>query len=918
MQQLDAEGRARVIVHLALDFYPEGTLSGMQLAQQRTRISQTQAALMDRLVSQRVMVNHQFTFVPALALTVDAEALSVLRAAPEVASLEVDRLNRPSLDVSTPLIGAPQAWASGYTGAGWAVAVLDTGVDKTHAFLSNKVVSEACYSTTYPQDQASSVCPGGGQAETGPGTGGNCSMTVAGCDHGTHVAGIAAGYQSDSFAGVAKEASVIAIQVFSRIDDAEYCKPGDAPCVTAYTSDIVRGLERVLALHNDSSFTTSIASVNLSLGGGQYNSPCDAQQSVTKAAIDNLRSVGIATVVASGNDGFTSSMSSPACISTAISVGATSDDDTVGSFSNSASFLDLLAPGVTINSSVPGGGFESWPGTSMATPHVAGAWAVLKSTGVEATTEAILTALKNTGVSVTDTRNGITKPRIQIDAAADYLVGAGVPDIQVSPTSLTSKQAPDTRITTTLAIQNQGSGNLTWDTTKGTAGGTQELVVDGGFEGGEPNADWTVSDSSPLCSEATCGYNLARTGDWFAWFGGGVTNEYSLEQSITFPADVQATLSFWLELAVVNSFSGGWCTVRLDEEVIASFNQDDADTYGGEYHQVEIDVSEYTDGAEHTLRFEGQQTSVLANFSVLVDDVSLIGESTEGGCRAISAINWLSMTPTQGSIDASATTHVDVVFDATGLVSGMYTDTLCLHSNDADEALVKVPVSLEVVAVVNHPPTDLALSKTSIYELQPAGTVVGKFSTVDADLDDIHAYTLVSGTGDTHNAAFVIEGNVLKSAEVFTYAEQSSYSIRVRTDDGREGTLERPFTIDVLEGASDGDLRISPPALTFSTTVGVTDPDPQSLALAMSGPATQTWSASVVPIGTWLSINPVLGQGSGKVNVTVNSAGLAADQYDGTITFHTDQSAVTTTVTLLLNPEPTRRIYLPLVLCNYP
>src|SRR5690606_38731297 len=146
-------------------------------------------------------------------------------------------------------------------------------------------------------------------------------------------------------------------------------------------------------LENDGGFTTPIASVNLSLGGGVFDnqSNCDSSNASTKTAIDNLRALGIATVIASGNDSSSSGRSSPACISTAVAVGSTTKSNAVSSFSNSGSLLDLWAPGSSINSSVIGdGNFSVFSGTSMAAPHVAGAWALAKQKVPDATVPEVL------------------------------------------------------------------------------------------------------------------------------------------------------------------------------------------------------------------------------------------------------------------------------------------------------------------------------------------------------------------------------------------------------------------------------------------------------------------------------------------------------------------------------------------------
>jgi subtilisin family serine protease len=226
---------------------------------------------------------------------------------------------------------------------------------------------------------------------------------------------------------VAKDANIIAIQVFSQFNSASDCDSEPAPCAKSFVMDQILGLERVAALAG----SFNIASVNMSLGGGKFFAYCDATESSRKAIIDNLRSLGIATVIASSNDGYSDAIGAPACISTAVSVGSTGDGsrgstrDVVSSFSDSASILSLLAPGQWINSSIPGGGYANFSGTSMAAPHVAGAWAILKSKAPSASVDQILSALTSTGIPIFDSRNGITKSRIQVDAALNALGGGG-------------------------------------------------------------------------------------------------------------------------------------------------------------------------------------------------------------------------------------------------------------------------------------------------------------------------------------------------------------------------------------------------------------------------------------------------------------------------------------------------------------
>jgi len=425
IQKVQAERIVRVIVRLDVQTRSEGTLDTPQaVGAQRQAIASAQTFLLAELTRTGHRMIRRFQTIPFIVLEVEAGALAVLERSSLVIGVAEDRLDAPLLPQSGPLVEADQAWAAGFDGTGWAVAILDTGVDNVHPFLSGKVLEEACFS-------ANGSCPDGSTTQIGPGAGVPCTYAVSGCRHGTHVAGIAAG-QGDSFSGVAKGASLIAIQVFSRFTGAPCAGQGEDPCALSFVSDQIAGLEHVFGM----GASLQIASANMSLGGGRFTNQesCDAANAARKAAIDNLRSLEIATAVASGNDGFIDAMSAPACISTAVSVGSTTKTDSISFFSNSVSFLSLLAPGSSIFSSLPNAEFGFLSGTSMATPHVAGAWAILKQSSPAATVSAVLDALQTTGLPIADPRNGVTISLIQILEALDSL--GGPVNLVVSPTSI--------------------------------------------------------------------------------------------------------------------------------------------------------------------------------------------------------------------------------------------------------------------------------------------------------------------------------------------------------------------------------------------------------------------------------------------------------------------------------------------------
>ena len=450
-----AKGQVRVIVGLRTDDRTgeSATSSISDTAPRLTRIARVQQSFLTKVSGLNISSIKKFKYIPFIAMEVDAAALETLASGLEVASIEEDKLLKPMLQESTTLIGAPQAWGQGFSGSGQTIAILDTGIDKNHPFLKGKVVSEACYSGSGPGE---SLCPGGVAESTSPGSGMPCSdedLPFGVCFHGTHVAGIAGG-KGNEFSGVARDATLISIQIFSKLEASQCLDEGegmesDKPCARTSFRDVISGLERV----RDLSDRFDIPAVNLSIGLDAFPGSCDLIFPAVKHAIDDLRSEGIVTIVSSGNEKSTVGIGVPACISSAVSVGSTDDGssspdgrsettkDHVSDFSNSSPALDLLAPGRWITSSIPfEDSFFPLPGTSMAAPHVAGAWAVLKSKAADASVEQVLSVLKQTGVPITDPRNNVTTPRIQVDAALNALK----PQISyTSGTSLTLTATPN-------------------------------------------------------------------------------------------------------------------------------------------------------------------------------------------------------------------------------------------------------------------------------------------------------------------------------------------------------------------------------------------------------------------------------------------------------------------------------------------
>lgn len=326
-----------------------------------------------------------FRTFPMVTARVDSKAgLDALEANKSVTRVYADERVREYLSSTLPQIRQDVAAADGRLGAGTAVAVLDTGVDYSNP--------------------AFGTCPAPGAA--------GCSVAVArdfatqdnakdAHGHGTNVAAIVL--------GVAPATKILALDVFD----------GGG----AKASVILSAIDWVItnrAAHN-------VVAMNMSFGAGLYTGTCGS--SVFAAAVAAARAQGIVPVAASGNDASKNALGSPACAPHAVSVGAvydgaiggwswgncvdnTTSTDLTTCFSNSASFLTILAPGALVTA-----GGTTMAGTSQAAPHVAGAVAVVKSVYPELTASQVVSKLTSSGKLVTDPKNGVKKPRLDLAAA---------------------------------------------------------------------------------------------------------------------------------------------------------------------------------------------------------------------------------------------------------------------------------------------------------------------------------------------------------------------------------------------------------------------------------------------------------------------------------------------------------------------
>ncbi|WP_086779440.1 S8 family peptidase [Streptomyces griseus] len=335
------------------------------------------------------------------------------RSASGLEKLWLDRKVQASLDKSTKQVGADLAWAAGYDGTGTKVAVLDTGADAEHPDLQGRITASENFTDS---------------AGTGDFQG-----------HGTHVASTVGGSGAASDGknkGVAPGTDLLVGKVLN-----------DSGSGAA--SWIIAGMEWAVDQKADV--------VSMSFGSAE---PTDCTDPMSLAATELGKNKDTLFVVAAGNLGPSlNTVSSPGCAPGVLTVGAVDRDDSTANFSSRGPAIvshtlkpEIAAPGVAISAAAAGGrgsqAYRSMSGTSMATPHVAGAAAVVKQRHPEWTAQQIKAALVSSAHSavpgdVRETGGG----RLDVDRAIRTPL-LGAPAVQGG----TFNWPQDTSDRTTVAV----------------------------------------------------------------------------------------------------------------------------------------------------------------------------------------------------------------------------------------------------------------------------------------------------------------------------------------------------------------------------------------------------------------------------------------------------------------------------------
>jgi subtilisin family serine protease len=457
----DAAGEQAEVVVL-LDSPPLARAPGS-----RATIAREQGAFL-RLLEERIPeaeVGWRYRLVAnGFSLSLPDRDVARLRALSGVRDVLPGGSYEPQLTTSPQQIGAPALWGQSLdtAGQGMKIGIIDSGIDPSHPFFDPTGYSMPA---GFPKGQqrftSAKIIVARVFAPTGS-TPASARVAYSDADssHGTHVAGIAAGNANTNAAGsrvsgVAPRAYLGNYKVFVQTSSGLSPNANSPAIVAAIEAAVADGMDVI------------------NFSGGEPE--IEPSRDIVALALDAAAAAGVVPVVAAGND-FNDlgagSVSSPANSARAIAVGAvgiTGSSRTHAEFSSVGPTTislrlkpDVAAPGVDVLSSIPGGWAE-FSGTSMATPHIAGAAALLAQRHPAWTVEQLKSALVQSGVDSTQSRSRAAGPRYQ-GGGVVTLARADRPLVFAQPTGLSFGLLPRGRsASATIALTDAGGGAGSWE-----------------------------------------------------------------------------------------------------------------------------------------------------------------------------------------------------------------------------------------------------------------------------------------------------------------------------------------------------------------------------------------------------------------------------------------------------------------------
>ncbi|WP_339697380.1 Ig-like domain-containing protein [uncultured Roseivirga sp.] len=515
--------------------------------------------------------------------------------------------------------------------------------------------------------------------------------------------------------------------------------------------------------------------------------------------------------------------------------------------------------------------------------------------------------------TITPSADGVVTVDVAAGVAQDAASNTNTAATQFSITNDETK--PSVTITSTSTSPTSGAFNVTITFSESVTGFViGDLTVDNGIASNFTGTGTTYTATITPSADGAVTVNVAAG---VAQDAASNTNTAATQFSIT---NDETKPSVTITSTSTSPTSGAFnVTITFSESVTGFVNGDltvdngIASNFTGSGTTYTATITPSADGAVTLNVAAGVAQDAASNTNTAATQFSIINDQTKpsvsltaGSSNPVAGLYSITAQFSEGVIGFSLDDIIVVGGTASSFVvvdADTYTFSVT-STNSSATVNIEEGVAIDVVGnyntasnslslVFNLAPNNLMLSNTSVSENNSIGQLIGNLSTTDADATDTHTYSLVSGTGGTDNASFTVVGNKLQAAEIFDFEIKTSYSIRIKTDDGRGGTYEKQFTISITN-IEEPEVRIESDYEIPATALGLTSNF--DITIHNDGDALLMVNSVLYPNGfvglvTGLFINP----GESKV-VTLGFMPTEAKVYTGTISFITNAGTVSMTV----------------------